>query len=256
MFSGSATKTSAKESFIDFLFPVLLFFCQSSFSQKLNTDPITSSHTSQVKNTAGQWLVQRFKCFAERHGHNTYSITLCGDVPDNERPMKVYFKKEPGHVFLVLTMEDTVCHFEPRSQVFGFYPQRPVSSVIFKNVRCKMMDNGNRIYDVKIEKDLSASEFDLVLENAVVFAQKKYNLNRYNCYDYALNVFNCFSGIEKIPVNRVRFPFIAGKGGSPVCLFRDLRKLYEEGSWWAPYIDFGSFKAPVSFKNKDSLFIQ
>lgn len=244
MFSEAVTKTSAK-SFTAFLLSFLLSL--TGFPQ--NASLIPASLAWQTKNKAPQWLLERFKCFNERHEHNIYSITLCGDVPDNKRPAKVYYKNESGHVFLILNMEDTVCHKEPRSLAFGFYPQRPVSSVIFKNVRCKIMDNGNRIYDVEVKKDLSFSEFDLVLENAVLFAQKKYNLNRYNCYDYALEVFNSLPGIEKLPVNKVRFPFIAGRGGSPVSLYRDLKKILEEGSWWSPYIEFGSFTAPVSCKN-------
>lgn len=249
MCSGLATKTAVRARFFVLLVTAILFFCTISFSQTLGVASAADDLEALAKNTAGRWLLQRFKCFENRHDHNSYFITLCGDVPDNSRPTKVYYRKEPGHVFLVLTMRDTVCTGPSKSLVFGFYPQRPVSSVLFKNVRCEMNDNSNRVYDVQIEKLLSSEEFDVVLENSIVFAQKKYNLNRYNCYDYALDVFNSLPFIEKLPVNKIRFPFIAGKGGSPVCLFRDLKKLKEEGSSWAPYIGFGAYKAPVSYKN-------
>lgn len=245
MFSGTTTSATKLPTAI----LILLLVCTNAFSQTLSLLPHSDELSAYAKNNAGRILAQRFKCFAQQHDHNQYFITLCGDVPDNLRPHKVYFKKESGHVFLILSMKDTVCHTESVSTVFGFYPQRPASSIIFKNVRCEILDNSERSYDVQIKKKLSSSEFELILENAISFAQKKYNLNQYNCYNYALDVFNSLPGIEKLPVNKVRFPFIAGKGGSPCCLYRDLAKLKQEGSVWAPFISFGFFKAPASCSN-------
>jgi hypothetical protein len=246
MFSGTFTKTSVRQTPANFFVFFLLLAGINVFSQNLNAVSPSVSSSRPSKNTAAKMLAERFKCFDPRHDHSRYSIILCGDVPDNSRPQKVYVKKEPGHVFLILVMHDTVCHSNAVSMVFGFYPRRPASSVLFKNVRCEIVDNGKREYDVRIEKALSPSEFELVLENAVAFAQKKYNLNHYNCYNYAMDVFNSLPGIEKLPVSTIRFPFIAGKGGSPCCLYRDLEKLKQEKSTWGPFISFGAFKAPAS----------
>jgi hypothetical protein len=249
MVPGFATETSAKRILTNLFLTSLVLACFTSFSQNLSLLPASENLSAYAKNEAGQLLLQRFQCFNGRHEHNQFSITLCGDVPDNARPMKPWSEKEPGHVFLVLTMHDTACHYEPVAFVFGFYPRWPVSSLIFKNVRCEIGDNSKRSYDVRLEKSLSLSEFEMMLENSVAFARKKYNLNRYNCYNYALDVFNSLPGIEKLPVSKIRFPFIAGKGGSPCCLYRDLKKLQQKGSAWSPYINFGSFKAPVSCTN-------
>lgn len=246
MLSGTKTKTTAKQLPASFLVSLLLLTCTNSVSQNLSIAALPTRDFISEKNTAAKLLQQRFKCFDKGHDHNCYSISLCADVPDNSKPQKVYAKKEPGHVFLILTMFDTVCHSDAVHMVFGFYPRRPASSVIFKNVRCEIVDNSNRDYDVRVEKNLSAFEFESLLDNAVIFAQKKYNLNRYNCYNYALDVFNSLPGIEKLPVSTIRFPFIAGKGGSPCCLYRDLEKLKQEPSAWKPYISFGGFKAPSS----------
>lgn len=244
MFSGTKTTKQLLAGFFSF---ILAFTYANTFSQKLNATE--NSLPSSKKSTASQLLAQRFKCFEQQHEHSRHSIMICGDVPDNSRPEKVYAKKQPGHVFLILVMHDTVCRYEAVNMVFGFYPRRPASSVFFKNVRCEIVDNSNRAYDVRIQKALSPSEFELILDNAVVLAQKKYNLNQYNCYNYALDVFNALPGIEKLPVSKVRFPFIAGKGGSPCCLYRDLEKLKQEPSVWSSSISFGTFKAPASCTN-------
>lgn len=246
MFSGTTTTNTAKLPTTIF---ILLLACTNLSSQTLSLQPDSEDLSAYAKNKAGQMLAQRFTCFDQGHDHSQYYITLCGDIPDNSKPAKVCYKKEPGHVFIILTMQDTVCHTKDISTAFGFYPQRPASSVIFKNVRCEILDNSSRNYDVLIQKDLTAFEFELILEKAISLTQKNYNLNRYNCYNYALEVFNSVSGIEKIPESRIRFPFIAGKGGSPCCLYRDLEKLKQEGSVWASHISFGSFKAPGSCSN-------
>ena len=111
-----------------------------------------------------------------------------------------------------------------------------------------MLDNGEREYNAVVKKELTAGEFGLILQKAKELTAKKYNINKYNCYDYALEVFNSLPGIEQIPVRHVKFPLIFGRGGSPCGLYRDLEKLKAAGSVWAPVIKFGVFKAPASYK--------
>jgi hypothetical protein len=193
-------------------------------------------------------LAERFVLFQPLREHEVYSITIAADIPDNKRPGKVYYKKEPGHVFIILEQRDTTTS-ESVAQVWGFYPVRPVSSVFLRTVRCQLNDNGKRTYDARITKRLTAEEFEAVKQQAAALAKKKYNLNKYNCYDYAVELFNSIPGIEKLPVTHVKFPFIFGRGGSPCGLYRDLQKLKTGNSGWAPAIEFGSFSAPASTRS-------
>ena len=169
-------------------------------------------------------MENRFNSFFPLDNRAQYSIELCADVPDNNHPEKVYVKKETGHVFLILRKINPVIS-DTISQVFGFYPRRPASSVLFKNVRSEILDNGNREYDISILKELTVADFEEVLHKATGLADKKYNLNKFNCYDYAVEIYNSIPGIEKIPVSHINFPFIAGKGGSPCGLFKDLQNI-------------------------------
>jgi len=79
-------------------------------------------------------LPERFAVFTPLATHEVYSLTIAADVPDNARPHKVYVKKQPGHVFIILEQKDTM-NGTSREQVWGFYPVRPVSSVFLRNVR-------------------------------------------------------------------------------------------------------------------------
>jgi hypothetical protein len=210
--------------------------------QAENSRSLATTGTKAIRD-----LADRFVLFQELREHEVYSITIAADIPDNNRPGKVYYKKEPGHVFIILEQKDTISN-EGIAQVWGFYPVRPVSSVFLRTVRCQLNDNGKRKYDVRISRRLSAEEFEGIKKHAIELAKKKYNLNKYNCYDYAVELFNSIPGIEKLPVTHVKFPFIFGRGGSPCGLYKDLQKLKTTNSGWAPSIEFGSFKAPASLR--------
>lgn len=197
------------------------------------------------KKTASELLANRFLSFSPDVPGSYYSIMLCADLPDNNRPARIHVRDETGHVFIVLSKcisgsADTL------RQVFGFYPRRPASCIVFKNVRSLILNNGNREYNVSVSKEITAEEFRLVSNTAVKLASKRYNLNKYNCYDYALEVFNSLPSIEKIPLHHMRFPMLLGRGGSPCCLYKDLMLMKNNNSAWAPYISFGIFVAPES----------
>jgi hypothetical protein len=197
-------------------------------------------------------LAERFNVFQQLRANEVYSITIAADVPDNNRPHKVYVKQEPGHVFVILEQKDTVTA-KTIAQVWGFYPVRPVSSILFKNVRCELNDNSKRKYDASITRELTKTEFDIIRTKAVELAKKKYNINKYNCYDYAIELFNAIPGIEKLPVTHVKFPFIFGRGGSPCGLYRDLLRLKTTGSTLAQLIHIESNRAPASYTSSATL---
>jgi len=171
-----------------------------------------------------------------------YSIAVCADLPVNNNPKCIYRKGEPGHVFLILTKYNPLTtDFITRS--FGFYPRVPASCLI-KQIRSEIIENNNREYDASLNRKLTREEFAFILEKCKQLAKKKYNLKKFNCYDYVIEVFNSLPGIEKLPVSVVKFPFILGRGGSPCGLYSDLKELLSNGSAWAPFIRFGLFRSP------------
>ncbi len=203
----------------------------------------TAGENSTTSNTASERLSVSLNCFSRLEDEASYSITLCADLPDNDNPLRVHVKSETGHVFIILSKwneKDTIY------SVFGFYPRRPASSLIFKNVRSEILNNGNREYNASLTKRLDKDTFRLVMKMAVELAKKKYNINKYNCYDYAIGIFNSVAGENRIPIHHIRFPFIFGKGGSPCSLYADLKEMLDSRSEWAPSIQFGLYRAPGS----------
>ena len=61
------------------------------------------------------------------------------------------------------------------------------------------MTNDDREYNASLEKKLTMEEFVLVLEKCKELSKKKYDLKKFNCYEYALEVFNSLPGIERLP---------------------------------------------------------
>jgi hypothetical protein len=217
----------------------------SGIDAQSKTNAIPVSEDKKIINRKIERLSDRFLQFTPLATNEIYRISIAADVPDDLRPHKVYVKKEPGHVFLILEQIDTLSG-EGRSMVWGFYPERPVSSVFLRNVRCEFNDNSGRTYDVSVTRQLTDSAFKIVREKAISLGTRKYSLNKYNCYDYAVEVFNSIPGLAKIPVTHVKFPFIFGRGGSPCGLYADLKALKDSAISWADDIVFGSFTAPIS----------
>lgn len=190
-----------------------------------------------------QTLISRFNKFGNISDNDSYWVTLCADVPDNNRPHKPYYKDACGHVFLIFTKisssNDTTC------SSFGYYPLHPDFSIFPLNIKSEIRDNSGREFDVKIEKKVNAAEFITLLETSVKSCIRKYNLKKYNCYDYALEVFNTIMK-EKIPNHHIHLPLWIGKGGSPCSLYNDLEKMKLLGTPDETIITFGSLKSPKS----------
>lgn len=189
-------------------------------------------------------IARHLQVFHDSVSQTTYRMLLCADVPNNKKPLQVAHHQETGHVFLILQKiprpGDTI------HRVFGFYPKKGLPTLFFKKSRSRIKDNSDREYDVEISLELTARQFDTVLASAVSNASRKYHINRYNCYDYALRTFNAVAGELALPQLYVRFPFIFGRGGSPCSLYKDLSRLRDLGSPWVEHIRYGNFRAPVS----------
>lgn len=184
--------------------------------------------------------------FAPLQAQEIIVLSIVADVPDNERPQKIWFKKDPGHVFVLLERIDTFTQ-QKQALAWGFYPRHPVYSIFFRKVKSELRNNGGHEYNASVSKQLSAEAFYALEQRAIALTQKKYHLNKYNCYDYALELFNGVGEKEPLPPYKVKFPFMLGKGGSPCALYATLQALQEQNtSRWVKAIHFGFFKAPVS----------
>lgn len=224
-----------------YLLSMFLLTFITSFSQSNKRSKKSSPHEKLPATKVD--ISEHLKIFGDNTSQATYRIAVCADVPNNKKPMKVAYNQQTGHVFVILQKiyftGDTV------SRVFGFYPNKGLSTLFFKKSKSLIKDNSYREYDVEISKALSASEFDTVLAKAIFYAGRKYHMNRYNCYDYAVLIYNSVAE-KQLPITHIRFPFIFGKGGSPVSVYRDLQKIQASDTIMATQIRFAVMMAPLS----------
>jgi hypothetical protein len=189
-------------------------------------------------------IEQQLGVFDDSADALSYTISLCADVPLNKKPHKVAHKQQTGHVFLILQKVkkagDTI------QRVFGYYPKKGLSTLLFKKVKSCIKDNSQREYDTKISRAVSRQQFDTVIAKCIFLASRPYHINKFNCYDYAVGVFNSVAPDHPLPVTYVRFPFPFGKGGSPCSVYRDFKKMKDSGAFWANSILVGTGAAPVS----------
>ena len=167
-----------------------------------------------------------------------FGYNSCG-YSDNNRPRKLHVRSKPGHVFLIIeksVQRSASCV----RQVFGFYPAKERASLFGGDIAGRIEDNSNREYNASLSTELSVSAFRVFLSQAELLAKRKYNLRRFNCYDFVLEVFNAIPEIQKIPVSHIRLPYLLGRAGSPCGLYRDLVQLKSGKSSWAPFIRIGT----------------
>jgi hypothetical protein len=189
-------------------------------------------------------IEEHLQVFNDSSAASAYFISVCADVPYNKKPGKVAHKQQTGHVFLVLqkirATGDTI------QRVFGYYPKKGLPTLLFRSIKACIKDNSTREYDTRVSRRLSREQFDTVLAKAVSLSKRTYHINKFNCYDYAVGVFNAVSPGNPLPVNYVRFPFPFGRGGSPCGVYKDFKKMKETGAFWAGNIDMQTNMAPVS----------
>lgn len=228
-----------------FLFLTLFILSASSFAQRKRflKDPdfiITPSTPISLE--------KELEVFNDDYTDGVYRIAIGADVPNNKKPMQVIYQYETGHIFLILQKilgKDTI------HKSFGFYPKKTMPLFFKRTCASQIKDNSKREHDVELYKMLTKKQFQTVVSLALQYSQRKYHLNKFNCYDYALYIFNAVAESDTLPVIHIRYPLFFGKGGSPCGFYKYIKQQKELNSVWAPNIKFGNLIAPVSTKRRE-----
>jgi len=187
---------------------------------------------------------QLINCFGSvpDNSSTTYSVKLCADIPVNGKPnILVNLTLSPGHAFIILTKTNGA---NSVTKCFGFYPQSGPLSLTTFGVPSTVKNDTEHEYNASLTMpNITKGQFDAMTTEAVVSAgSQTYDINSFNCVDYALGIFNLArSGNEiTVPTN----PTTGGK--IPGGLYNTLHTKMNSGSPEAGNITTGKFKAPVS----------
>lgn len=197
-------------------------------------------------------LEKELMVFNDGNTKAEYRLMVAADVPNNKKPNKLLYQMESGHVFLVLQKINNSKH-DTIHKVFGFYPDCKGFKVFFKKeVKALIKDNSKREHDIELSKSITELEFTAVMKLAVEYSKRRYHLNHFNCYDYALEIFNTVTGADRLPIIHTRF-FIFGKGGSPCTFYKYMLQQKQHNQAWSSNIQFGNFMAPSSTTYQEQL---
>lgn len=172
-----------------------------------------------------------------------YRISICADVPHNKKPNQVLYNNQTGHVFIIL---QKIIAGDTLHKSFGFYPFKGTPIFFKRNVKSQVKDNSLRQYDVAVIQDLSEQQFRKAISVSQEYSKRNYHLNKFNCYDYILTIFNAVTNTDTLPIIHVRYPLFFGRGGSPIGLYKYAKQQKDSAGALAPYIVFGKFTAPAS----------
>lgn len=179
----------------------------------------------------------------------TYSAKVYVDVPDNTNPTKIMtLSGNPGHTFVRLTKTSGG---QTISQTFGFYPESGGKSVLtLSDVSSTIKNNGvedrGHEYNASFTaNNLSADQFNAMLQATGTLADRNYNLTNFNCTSYAMGVVNAglaanrqlmsLPALITSPVNGLPLQFTH----SPSGLYVYLNALHGSGTAEAANIEMG-----------------
>ncbi|HEY4287984.1 MAG TPA: hypothetical protein VGN00_12855 [Puia sp.] len=169
------------------------------------TSPVIFSHGAGLGVTSGLELEKEyvnsiptvdirkfFNCFdLVPSAGASYTIQLCADVPSNNNPdvsMNFSGTVNAGHSFLVITKSGNGVTV---TQSFGYYPQTaPSAWNPFSPIPSAIKDNKGQEINASITMSIGPDQFNAIRSTAINQSAQPYILDKSNCTDFALSVFN------------------------------------------------------------------
>ncbi len=148
------------------------------------------------------------KCFStiEDNG-SSCSIEILTDIPVDTDPYKFFdwSNGSPGHTFLHLQKSngDKIV-----SQYLGFYPKTGWKTIIDPSpIDGKFDDNGGHEFNASLIRNITADQLQgLIAKIGDVAKSSKYDIDNYNCTDFALELFNSVPNTNPIVIPRFTIP--------------------------------------------------
>lgn len=119
----------------------------------------------------------------------TCSIEIFSDIPVDSNPNAFYdfSTMSPGHSFINIQKSNGTQHI---TQNIGFYPKSGYKSMTYAPTASKLVDNAGHEFNASLRMDITPAQLSTVLIRMQQWANANYDVDQYNCTDWALNVFN------------------------------------------------------------------
>jgi hypothetical protein len=172
----------------------------------------------------GQYL----KCFGTIPDQGaSCSVEIFTDIPVDSDPSKLfnYQTRSPGHTFLQLR-KSSADGTQVIVQNIGFYPQSNWTKVLDSNpIDSKIVDDGDHEFNASLKMNLSSTAFSSVLGKIQELSTLKYDMDEFNCTDFALEVFNYVRTPLQVPQYAIPGAMGTNPSNTPQGLFVKLKEM-------------------------------
>ncbi|WP_121355727.1 hypothetical protein [Flavisolibacter nicotianae] len=170
------------------------------------------------------------------------SIEIFADIPVDTDPDKMFNlgSQSPGHTFLNIRKSNGS---QSVSQNIGFYPKYGWKTLLsYGPVEGKFVDNGQHEFNCGYKINVSPQQLKAALVQMIQSKDVEYDIDDFNCTDWALNVFNSAGGDLQVPFYNI--PLDPSPGGTrmPNGVYKKLQELKALGGPNAANIQIGFLK--------------
>lgn len=166
-----------------------------------NDDPVIFVDKEMQDENAPIDIEKFINCFtAIPDAGSTCSIEIYADIPVDSDPNKIFNfgTNSPGHTFLNIRKKNGS---QSVSQNIGFYPKTGWKTVLTNApIDGKFVDNGNHEFNCGFTIYITPAQLKSAIIQMESSKNNKYDIDNYNCTDWALDVFNAAGGNLQIPL--------------------------------------------------------
>jgi hypothetical protein len=178
----------------------------------------------------------------------TCSIEIFADIPVDKDPNKLFNweTESPGHTFIQIKKSNGN---QSVMQNIGFYPETNWKSILSPGpLKGKFCDNSEHELNASFKMAVNPGNFKSILTEILYLARfVKYDIDEYNCTDFALDVFN------KVRTDKLEIPMYDIPGGitaagtrTPQGLYNKLKSMLQSNHPEAPNITIPGYKGWVA----------
>jgi hypothetical protein len=213
----------------------------------INDDPILID-LDRYANRDGIDIEQYLKCFDKiPDAAAQCEIGIYADIPVDSDPNKLFdFNSgSPGHTFIQI--RKTGVNGDIISQNIGFYPESGWKTTLTNApMNGKFVDNGGHEFNAGYRKSLTTEEFKSMLTEIRYLKNVPYDIDNYNCTDWALSVFNKQGYGLDIPLYDIPGNYPSVGTSMPQGIYNKLKEMKNNNDTHADKIDIGFLKAWVA----------
>lgn len=219
-----------------------------NYPQVINTDALLVDYEF-VESLSPIDITKYLKCFSNIPNEgSTCSITILVDIPVDNQPNRLFNFEQgsPGHTFLQITKTNG---YQSVTQNIGFYPNSTWKMLLTEPVLSKIVDNSEHEFNASLKMDITPQQLNNVLSYMDNVAKHDYDIDDYNCTDFALEAFNLSR--EENPIEIQKFAIPGGRNdntSTPGALYNKIKNMQIFG------VESGNINIPEekSFVGKSS----